>query len=141
MGNRRKQVYKRIKCERGASAVEFALVLPILILLVMGIIQFGIIFNNYISITHAAREGVRWAALRENEIIVKEKAIDAAPSLNPPLTIDNINVSITNPTPDDQGKPVSVKVQYDVPIDVPIVDIFFPSSNLTLESVATQRIE
>jgi Flp pilus assembly protein TadG len=49
--------------ERGAAAVEMALVLPILLLLVFGIIEFGFIFNRYISVTHAAREGVRQLAL------------------------------------------------------------------------------
>ena len=51
------------KSEKGASAVELALILPILILLIFGIVEFGIAFNNYITITHAAREGARLAAV------------------------------------------------------------------------------
>lgn len=49
--------------ERGAAAVEFAIVLPVLLLLVFGIIEFGLLFNRFITITHAAREGVRVTAL------------------------------------------------------------------------------
>jgi hypothetical protein len=49
--------------EGGAAAVEMALVMPLLLLLVFGIIEFGFIFNRYITLTHAAREGVRQLAL------------------------------------------------------------------------------
>lgn len=49
--------------DRGAAAVEFALVLPILITVVLGIIDFGFAFNTQISLTQAAREGVRYEAL------------------------------------------------------------------------------
>lgn len=49
--------------DRGAAAVEFALILPILIALLFGIVEFGLAFNTHISLTQAAREGVRVAAL------------------------------------------------------------------------------
>ena len=49
--------------DRGAAAVEMALVMPLLILMVMGIIDFGRIFNGQIQLSQAAREGARIAAL------------------------------------------------------------------------------
>lgn len=54
---------ERRRRERGAAAVEFALVLPILIMLIFGIIDFGRMLNARITITEAAREGARAAAL------------------------------------------------------------------------------
>ena len=45
--------------ERGAAAVEFAIILPVLVMLVFGIVEFGFVFNRWLSMTHAAREGVR----------------------------------------------------------------------------------
>lgn len=54
---------RRIHAEDGAAAVEFALVLPVLILLVFGIMEFGLVFNRWLSVTHAAREGVRTYSL------------------------------------------------------------------------------
>ena len=42
---------------------EFAIVLPVLVLLVFGVIQFGIAFNNYLALTDAARAGARKAAV------------------------------------------------------------------------------
>ena len=49
--------------ERGAAAVEFALVAPLLLILLLGIIEFGFVFNNQISLNQAVREGVRVEAL------------------------------------------------------------------------------
>lgn len=60
------------KNQYGVAIIEFALVLPILLVLVMGIIEFGYIFNGYIILTGAAREGARVAVVTiddvENEI-------------------------------------------------------------------------
>lgn len=52
-----------IRSERGQSLTEFALVLPLLVVLLFGIIQFGITFNNYISLTDAVRAGARKGAV------------------------------------------------------------------------------
>lgn len=49
----------RTRHERGASLVEFALVVPIFVLLVMGIIDFGMAFNDYNSVRQGVREGAR----------------------------------------------------------------------------------
>lgn len=54
---------RRLKGERGASLVEFAFVLPILVTLVFGIVEFGISYNNYISLRQGAREGARMAVV------------------------------------------------------------------------------
>jgi Flp pilus assembly protein TadG len=54
---------RRSKGERGASLVEFALVLPVLVVLVFGIIDFGFAFNSYIEVRSGAREGARLAAV------------------------------------------------------------------------------
>ena len=54
--------------ERGAAAVEFALVvLPLSSLLVFGIIEFGWIFNQQVSLSNAARESARYYAVHEHE--------------------------------------------------------------------------
>ena len=47
------------KEEKGQTATELALVLPVFCLLLFGIIQFGIVFNNYVTVTDAVRSGVR----------------------------------------------------------------------------------
>jgi Flp pilus assembly protein TadG len=51
--------------ERGAELVEFALVLPLVLVLVMGIFDFGLAFQRYEVITNAAREGARLGTLQQ----------------------------------------------------------------------------
>ena len=72
--------------ERGQAAVEFALILPILMALLLGIIQFGIVFNNYVTITDAARAGARKAAvsrfLSDNGAAAKTVAKNSAQGLD-----------------------------------------------------------
>ena len=52
--------------EAGAALVEFALVLPILLVLLFGMLDFGKAFNYWIDQTHLANEGARWAAVNKN---------------------------------------------------------------------------
>ena len=58
--------------QRGAVAVETVLVLPILLLLVFGIIEFGFVFNAQMSLTQAVREGVRVGAIGDDDVATKE---------------------------------------------------------------------
>lgn len=51
------------RSDDGAAAVEFALVMPLLFLLLFGIIDFGRAYNMQLALTQAAREGVRVAAI------------------------------------------------------------------------------
>ena len=63
---------RRSQSQRGASAVEFALVLPLLLFIVFGIIDFGWLFYVDIQVTNAAREGARWGAAKEAGSVVSE---------------------------------------------------------------------
>jgi Flp pilus assembly protein TadG len=51
------------RSEHGQSVTEFALALPILAMLLFAVIQFGIAFNNYVTLTDATRAGARKAAV------------------------------------------------------------------------------
>ncbi|GAA3328597.1 TadE/TadG family type IV pilus assembly protein [Paeniglutamicibacter sulfureus] len=57
----------RLMDSKGASAVEFALVLPVLIAILLGIAELGFLFNQQISLTQAAREGARAYAIHHGE--------------------------------------------------------------------------
>jgi Flp pilus assembly protein TadG len=68
--------------DRGSVAVEFALVLPVLLLILFGIVDFGRALNAQIELTGAAREGARLAALGYPNAAVQARAAAAAPSLS-----------------------------------------------------------
>lgn len=54
---------RQLKSERGAELIEFALILPMLLLIMLGIVDFGFMFQRYEVLTNAAREGARVAVL------------------------------------------------------------------------------
>ena len=60
------QTIHNIKSERGQTFTEFALVLPILLVVMLAIVQFGVTFNNYVTLTDAVRAGARKAAVSRN---------------------------------------------------------------------------
>lgn len=100
--------------ERGAAAVEFALILPILIMLVFGVVEFGRAYNAKVTLTHAAREGVREYALTQDSSAGADTAVAAATSLDPA----QISVSATACLP---GQPTSLTVSYPFTWEVPLI--------------------
>jgi Flp pilus assembly protein TadG len=84
--------------EHGAVAVEFAILAPVLIMILMGIMEFGRAFNAQISLTNAAREGVRVMAVSNNPASARTAAKNAAVSLSPGLADSNIIFSATDGT-------------------------------------------
>ncbi len=70
-----------LRSETGAAAVETALVMPLLLMVVFGVVDFGRLLNAQITLTQAAREGARWAALGQSG--VPARVAQAAPGLAP----------------------------------------------------------
>jgi len=58
-----RSLLRRWRSDTGAELIEFALVFPLLLLVVLGIVDFGIMFQQYEVLTNAAREGARIAVL------------------------------------------------------------------------------
>lgn len=82
-----------LRSERGAVAVEFAIVLPVLIMLVLGIVEFGRAFQVQATLAAAAREGVRIMAIQDDPAGARAAARSASTSLDPALTDADIAVS------------------------------------------------
>lgn len=95
--------------ERGAVAIEFALLLPVLLAFVFGIIEFGLAFNAQISITSASREGARLLALGGDQAQVEARVKQAAPSLDP----GRITVTAIAPCVPGLPAPVVATYEYD----------------------------
>jgi Flp pilus assembly protein TadG len=105
------EVMQRLRSERGASAVEFALVVPVLLILLIGIIEYGRVFNTQLQITAAARESVRVMAIQKQPATAKAAALAAAPGLSPALTAANVQVS---PSSCSSTTDVTVTITYSV---------------------------
>lgn len=79
--------------ESGSTAVEFAILLPLLLSLVLGIAEFGRAYNVQIALTNAAREGARSMAISKDQGTARSAAKNAASHLYPALADGNIAIS------------------------------------------------
>lgn len=70
-----------LRDDRGAALVEFAIVSVLLITLVFGIIEFGMLMKDYLTVNQAAREGARAAALGATTTVIKDHIVTAAPTI------------------------------------------------------------
>jgi Flp pilus assembly protein TadG len=89
-------------------AVEFALLAPILVLLVLGIVEFGRAYNAQIQLTNAARESVRAMAINNSQISARTAAKNAV-ALTPGLADGNISFSAASCT---VGSQMTVTISY-----------------------------
>ena len=95
--------------ERGAAAVEFAILLPLLLMLVMGTIEFGRAYNAQITLTNAARDGVRVMAIANDPAGAKTAAKNAAASVSTSIPTSDITLSTNACT---SGAQVTVTIKY-----------------------------
>lgn len=102
------------KCsDRGSVAVEFALVLPVLVMLIMGIVEFGHAYNAQITLTNAAREGVRVMAITNTLTPAREAAKQAAATLTPALQNTDITFLASDGTSTcSDTKQMTVTIRY-----------------------------
>lgn len=104
---------RRFKSDKGSVAVEMAILLPVLILLLFGMLEFGRALNTQATLNHAAREAVRVMAISKSISGTQSKAIASAPTLSPSLTPANVQIVGTCPTnPTSPNASVSVTLNY-----------------------------
>jgi len=111
---------KRFRSDAGAAAVEFALVIPLLLTLVFGVVEFGRAYNVQNSLSAAAREGVRVMAI-SNDSVAATAATEQAAVLTPAVTDSQVSISPATCTP---GSTVTVTVTY----PMAYMTGFFPGS-------------
>jgi Flp pilus assembly protein TadG len=135
---RRDRVHRR-NDERGAALVEFAIVLPLLVMFLMGIVQFSLTYHRQQALHAAAREGGRVAALPTATQSDITAAVDGAldgTSLDGERVI-TITPNLTQPCLDNQGATVTVVVQSASGIDIPL----WASTSVDLTGKAAFRCE
>jgi len=121
--------------------VEAALILPLLFLLIFGLVEFGRAYNAKVTLTHAAREGVRELALHNIPADAEERARNTATSLHEP-NMDFFYGDRPGDTPGDfvdncgvAGFPVKFTITYEFNYSIP----FFSGDTLNLESSGVMR--
>lgn len=137
--------FSRPRAERGAAAVEFALVVPLLLAIVFSIIDLGFAINRYTVLNNATREGVRAASLSASSSEVDAVVNDSLTDLDGEVT-----VQVTCETPlggacgswDDNhttGGVAVVTATYEHAWLTPMGKAL--SSSLTLSKTSKMRIE
>ncbi len=119
---------RRLDGERGASAVEFALIVPLLVLLVIGIAEFGHAFQVQGTLSAAAREGVRAMALRNDQAQAKDAVQEAASTLDPDITDAQITISPAACPTGTSTTNVRLTIDYPMPF---VTEFFGASIDLT----------
>jgi len=136
----------RRRSERGAALVEFALLAPLLIILVMGIIEFGWLFAQMNEIRHVAQEGARWGAVSRPDIdgggIGSSDLFDracAAANLPSGTTVTVASsFEIPGQTQKEDTAAVTVTANVQSLSGLPLITAFLPT---TLTNTATFRLE
>ena len=137
---------------KGTTAVEFALVLPVFLILILGIFDFGRYFFVQHTIQYATREGARFALVgnRASSIVqvIKDKA---SPAVDPgELSIAIFPVTGSYGDPDnwqdmqDAGNPgafMRVRTKYAYCFLTPIIGAFFSNGNVVVQAEATYKNE
>ena len=118
--------------ERGSSTVEFALVLPIVLLVMLAILQLGLILRDQLVVTDAARVAAREAAVSADDGSVRTAAERTG------LRSDALTVSIARSG--GRGSPVTVDLTYRVEPAIPAVAWLLPG-DVVLRAGATARQE
>jgi Flp pilus assembly protein TadG len=128
---------KRFHNERGQTMVEFAVVLPVLCLLLFGAIQFGILFNNYVTLTDAVRAGARKAAVSRQitGTTPQQACIDQIKA-----SASDLDLSKLTPSCSSDWQPTStVTVTATYPYSISLLGLVVASGNL--KSTTQERVE
>jgi Flp pilus assembly protein TadG len=128
----------KLRGEEGQSMVEFAVILPIIVMLFLAIWQLGVGFHNYLAITDAARVGARAAAVNRASATgpcqAAKNAIQATVS-TAQWSVISTRITCTPATPGATGTSYTVSIAYPITINV------FFSRTGTLTASATERLE
>lgn len=118
--------------DEGQAAVELALVLPLVAILLLALVQVGLVVRDQVLVVHAAREAVRAAAVDAGPEVPAQAAASSS-------TLDAGRLRVDSTGREGPGSRVTVRVRYRAPTDVPLVGGAIP--DLTLDASATMRVE
>jgi Flp pilus assembly protein TadG len=130
-------IMNMLKNEKGQSMVEFALLLPVLILIIMGIMEFGLILNSYLALNNASREGARIGAVGGTDTQIRNAVLTTSPTLNP----SDVSVVITPlQAVRKSGDTLKVTVNYRYHTIIPIIGNII-NNVVNLNAETSMRVE
>ena len=124
-----------MRSEKGQAMVEFALVVPLLVMLLFGIIDFGRIFHTYLAIDHASREAARVASIGESDATIVSTAVTNAAS----VSLKSGQVSVSPGGTKSSGSDVTITITYPISFLTPVVSSI--TGPITLSSSTVMRVE
>jgi Flp pilus assembly protein TadG len=120
--------------QRGSAAVEFALVMPLVFVVTLGLVEIGLLARDRALVDAAARAGARAAAVQPDDAAARSAAASAAPGLDPGA----LTVLVTRSS--GRGTPVTVSVAYEDRVRVPFIGwLVGPSVGLDGSAVMRQE--
>lgn len=122
----------------GQGLVEMALVLPVFLLLLFGVIEFGRIFNAFLVAKEASREGARLAIVGEDNTAITAAVRSVSGMWDPSRAAIAINPA--NPADREEGEPVEVSVTYSVHLVAPVISGILPDP-FVVNGSTVMRIE
>jgi Flp pilus assembly protein TadG len=118
--------------DRGAQAVEFAILVPALLLIITGIITFGFVFNAQITVTQAAREGARLAAICGQDATCLGTVKAQVESHAPGLSLTDSQIAVTSCPANSTTASATVTITYVENLRIPPLD-----TGITLHGTAS----
>jgi Flp pilus assembly protein TadG len=130
-------IRRRIRDQQGQTMTEFALVLPIFITLLFAIIQFGIAFNNYVTLTDAARAAARKGAVSRDSSDPTGDCQNAGYAAGGNLQNPGTDFTVVCSSSWSPGSDVTVTASY--PYSISLLGMVVTSGTLT--STMKERVE
>ncbi|MDP4110400.1 MAG: pilus assembly protein [Bacillota bacterium] len=137
-----KQSMRFIKKEHGQAVAELAITLPIFLMILCGIIDFGWLFGNQLSLSYCCREGARYGIVNSEGAIAAQNIKDKVISETPDYLKDKITVTVTF---SDASAPrdgdLCVKISANIDTLTPVAGIFSGGETVTISSQCVMKVE
>lgn len=132
------------KSQRGQSLVELALSLMVILMLLMGAVDFGIALFAYVSMRDAAQDGAIYGSINPTDVTgIKNRAVDAASdviAVDPDNVIVTINGSACEGLTSGTPNTLQVLITHQHPVSTPLVGAMIGSQTITLRAQVTNTI-
>jgi len=117
--------------------VEFALVLPLLLIVLCMLVEFGVGFTRWISITNAAREGARCGAVGADTPVITQRVVDTSDGI-----VNAGNISVSYPNGQAVGDSVVVDVSYNYDLITPLGHFLtLTFSSISMSASSNMRLD